>query len=129
MDLELMKFGKYLATILNFTEPDWQDIISKYHVSNIMPHRGIFNINQLVSWYFKQDPVKIRYNKGRKRIYLKARYFANYFAKTLFDIPIKELSDFYFTSSPQIRHDINKIRDSVDEIDMKDLRALKMILI
>lgn len=131
MDIELMKFGKYLANILHFQEPNWQDIISKYHVQSFHINRSIHNINYIVAMYFNEDPVNIRTTKKRISEIIGCKQYTCYFAESMFKISRKELSNFYNVSIWQVGHYIGNTIKFIDSSTSvaREIQAIKMILI
>ena len=103
MDFEtskrLVKFGEFLVTYLGSTinndDLDWSYILDQYQEGKIPRAPGLMYLNWVVSWYYDQEPLEVRYNKRKIEELAKPRRVAQYLALKKFGYKLKDIQEFY----------------------------------
>ena len=132
MDIELMKFGKFLLRELKIpSKRDWEEIIRKYHMEHLRVRRGVHSINQHISWFFDQDPLEVKKSKSRKENLILAKHVTMYFAITMYELKVKELADFYDCGTANVSSSCRKVSNRIDTDNTfrKQIEALKILIL
>jgi hypothetical protein len=96
---ELVKFGKFLITHFQIPidgdGPDWFYIIDQFQRMETPSVPGLMYLNWVVSRYFDQDPLEVRFSKSQRDELAKPRRICQYFAIKKFDYKASQVKKFY----------------------------------
>jgi len=132
MDIELMKFGKFLLKELNISpKMDWEETVRRFHTQHLRTKRGIHSINQHVAWFFDQDPLDIKTSKYKKPIITIPRHVAMYFGFVMYDLKVKEIADFYNCGTSNVSISCKNISNLLDTDHnfAKQIESLKILIL
>jgi hypothetical protein len=96
---DLVKFGKFLINHFEIPvgddDPDWFYIIDQYQRLQTPTVPGLLYLNWVVSRYFDQDPLEVRFSKSQRDELAKPRRICQYFAIKKFDYKSSQVQKFY----------------------------------